>query len=233
MQCTAKKRDGEQCKGQAGDGEYCQIHRAKFAKNITHGKYAKPEILGVPARYHGAYQSFLADPRPFDLRNEMATLRALYVEIRENVDVQTENKVEDITGKLVSKLSARLKGNPEVMKKICTLVGQTAEEILREEIGVTWIGVETGRELGNILEQISRVGERMKKIQEGVKLEVSIDTNVLIRFIQQVIFPAVPEADRRQRIIAGAQAMAISAPAQQETMPELPEYVRAATAVER
>ena len=61
-----------------------------------------------------------------------------------------------------------------------------------------------------MLDTVSKVAERMKKIQEGVKLQVSIDTNILIRFLQQAIFPETPEPERRQRMLMRASQMGIS-----------------------
>ena len=211
-QCKVTKSDGTRCRGNAGEGEYCPIHRRRFAKNVTHGRYAKPEIAhGVPLQYAGLYQEFIQDDKPFDLRREMALLRTLFVETRNNLDAGKLDKANKIEEAIVEQLSASLKGSPEKMRPLLTLIGQTVRQVLDDELDITsGMDLDEAEGLGRLLETISRVAERMKKIQEGVKLQVQIDTNILVRFLQHVVFPEIPEVERRQRMIMRASRMGIS-----------------------
>ena len=67
------------------------------------------------------------------------------------------------------------------------------------------------KDLAVILDTISKVAERMKKIQEGVTLNININAEMLTRFLVNVVFPSVPEPDRRSMIAGRARQFSVSA----------------------
>ena len=168
-------------------------------------------VPGVPALYTGLYQDFLNDPKPFDLRREMAMLRSLFVEARTNLDSHTNEKGEKIEKEILQRMASQLDADKETIKAILSVAGNAIHAVLQEELDLSCMSLEHSIELGGFLEQISRVAERMKKIQEGVKLNVAIDTTVLMRFLHTVVFPVVPEHDRRNRMVELASQVAVSA----------------------
>lgn len=210
--CVRKKKGGVPCKGDAQEGsKYCAFHRKRLEANVTHGRTASPDVLGVPSRFTGVYQDFLNNPKPFDLRSEMAMLRTLYMELREHLDSQSVGKLDHVTDKVLDELAPKLKGSEELVQFLLTTVGQTLKATLMEEMDISWSASKDNiRELSDLLEKISRVAERMKKIQEGAKLEISLDVNLITRLLTTVVLPEVPEPDRRARIMQKASMLAIS-----------------------
>lgn len=180
-------------------------------KAIKHGMYSTAKNLGVPERYTGLYQDFLEEGKPFDLRRELALLRLLYVRMEEALTATGQEKVDEIEEEIRSKLTRiygeKTKDAEKLQKTISNLVA-VATEAIAEKLGLASLGIGLD-DLADHLEKITRAAERMKKIQEGVKLQVNIDTNILVRFIQEVVFHFVEDGRTRQQIIERAMKMSI------------------------
>lgn len=217
-QCVVKKKGGEQCRGEAGTGKYCPLHRLKFQKKIRHGKYAQVEVaLGVPPKYVRTYKEFLHSEKPFDLSRELALLRALYVELRDSIEenrpARAQAFIDYARGRFLRCLIS-MKMNPVVAEEV---VGKFLVPILEDALAVCWdqkglgLDLEEARELTGILEAVSKVAERMKKIQDNVTLSVNINAEMLTRFLVNVVFPSVPEASRREAIASRARQFSVTA----------------------
>lgn len=217
-QCVVKKKGGEQCKGEAGTGKYCPIHRHKFQKRIKHGKYAQTEImLGVPPKHLRTYQEFLKTEKPFDLSRELALLRTIFVELREAMDERRPQKVAAFLEQLTHELTRTLIGrklNPEMSKILAEdyLIPVIYDTfVLMWGVGVTMLDPDEAKDMTYILDTISKVAERMKKIQEGVTLNININAEMLTRFLVNVVFPSVPEPERRSQIAGRARQFSVTA----------------------
>ena len=183
----------------------------KARRQVKHGMYTSAEVLRVPTQYSGAYQDFLSDEKPFNLRAEMALLRVLYLRMEDSLENQGELKVEEIQEKIKEKLFAvysEKTADKEKLARLTDLCATAAADVIKTEIGLASLGLGL-EELANHLEKISRVAERMKKIQEGVKLQVNIDTTILIKFLQEVVFHFVQDRSTRQQMIQRAMSMAL------------------------
>lgn len=178
---------------------------------LKHGKHASAKTLGVPERYTGLYDEFLAEGKPFDLRRELALLRLLYVRMEEALEAKGDEKVQEIEAEIRAKL-LKIYGektrDAEKLEKTITNLVAIATEAISEKLGLASLGLGLD-DLADHLEKITRAAERMKKIQEGVKLQVNIDTNILVRFIQEVVFHFVEDGHTRQQIIERAMRMSI------------------------
>lgn len=182
-------------------------------KRIVHGKNASAAALGVPETYHDTYAHFVSEDKPFDLRREMALIRVLYQRMEDHLHTQSGNTIEMIANSIEEKL-ARIYGektkDKEKLAGIIRTCSQVATQVVKDELGLSAIKLDDLMDLSDHIEKISRVAERMKKIQEGVKLQVNIDTNLLVKFIQEVVYPFVPERSVRSAMIE--QAMRLSLP---------------------
>lgn len=179
--------------------------------SVKHGMYSTAKNLGVPERYTGLYQDFLDEGKPFDLRRELALLRLLYVRMEEALEATGSEKVQEIEEEIRSRLTKiygeKTKDAEKLQKTIQNLVA-IATEAIQEKLGLASLGIGLD-DLADHLEKITRAAERMKKIQEGVKLQVNIDTNILVRFIQDVVFHFVEDGRTRQQIIERAMRMSV------------------------
>lgn len=186
------------------------LHDGRMSK-IKHGLHVSAKKLGIPDRYEGLYQEFLDDGKPFDLRKEIALLRLLYVRMEEALTATGQQKIvaieEAISSKLMKVYGEKTKDAEKLQKTVSTLTS-IATAVIAEELGVASLGLGL-EDLADHLEKITRAAERMKKIQEGVKLQVNIDTSILVRFIQDVVFHFVEDGRTRQQIIERAMKMSV------------------------
>lgn len=217
VKCSRNKRDGTPCQRAAGDDGLCAKHREIAGKQIKTGRYAKA-VPGVPVEYHDQYQRFLAMDKPFDLRHEMATLRALQIELRDIVEQRRPAKLEVIARMITNgcdRLFTRTPEQEEGIRQVLHVVHTTALTVLRSELMVLFGSMPEIREMSDMLDKVGKMAERMKKIQEGVKLEVSIDTHILVTFLQQVVFKVVTEPERQAELVRLASLLSV-APASKE-----------------
>lgn len=180
-------------------------------KGLKHGAYSSPDVLRVPARYDGIYQQFLAEDKPFDLRRELALLRVLHCRMEDALagrGEQVVSEIEETIADRVRKQFEKKTKDPERVAKVIDTLTQIAVSVIHEKMLMSSLGIGLD-DLADHVEKISRVAERMKKIQEGVKLQVQIDTNLLVRFIQDVVFHFVADTATRQQIIQRAMMLSV------------------------
>lgn len=210
--CAHKNSSGEPCRARnVGEDGLCSFHRRRSAGLIKHGQYAKA-VPGVPQRYAGVYQEFLASSKPTELLSEMAMLRTIYVEMRDLMESRREQGIDAMVEEVKERLDKTIRRDPgdeELIQSFLDLVVTTSRHVYMTNFGKMFATLDELREVSDHLMKVVKAAEIMKKIQEGIKLNVQIDTNLLVRVIQQAIFPVVPESDRRSRII---QNLAIIAP---------------------
>lgn len=181
-------------------------------KGLKHGQYSSPDVLRVPAKYDGIYQAYLKEDKPFDLRREMALLRVLHCRMEEALAGRGEaivDEIEQCIADRVRKQFEKKTKDPERVAKVVDTLTQIAVSVIHEKMLMASLGIGLD-DLADHVEKITRAAERMKKIQEGVKLQVQIDTNLLVRFIQDVVFHFVSDHTTRQQIIQ--RAMMLGAP---------------------
>jgi hypothetical protein len=88
MQCNAKTRTGEQCKGRAVTGSSkCRMHGGASLVGIAHpnfktGRYSKH----LPTRLAARYGEALADPQLLELRDEIALVGTRQSELLSHLD---------------------------------------------------------------------------------------------------------------------------------------------------
>lgn len=208
--CVHVTRDGSPCARHAKkNSKFCLMHKKSHSPVKDRGVKAPAKVLGVPAKYSAPYQEYLASPRPFDLRHQYATINALYLELRDIMETQAERRAMSLCLAVEDKVSQVLKGDPEKLAVIAKKVSEIVEELLPLHFPMTnALSVHDIDLLADKLEQISRVAMTMKKIQEGVKLEVSIDVDFLVRYLQQVILPILPTSDLRRQAAIRTRAFA-------------------------
>lgn len=196
---------------------------------VKHGLYSTAKNLGVPERYTGLYQDFLEEGKPFDLRRELALLRLLYCRMEEALEAKGSHVLdeieEDLRAKLLKVYGEKTK-DEEKLKKTVENLAAIAATTISDKLGLASLGIGLD-DLADHLEKITRAAERMKKIQEGVKLQVNIDTTVLVRFIQEVVFHFVEDSHTRQQIIDRAMRMSVPSSAPRPALVQPREAVTA------
>lgn len=158
-----------------------------------------PAVKSVPEKYKGVYQEYLDSPRPFDLRQQYAIINALYYELRDIVDSRVGARLQALDEEFKDSLTSALAGtepSPEkILKatKISQIASNTMLYLLPQFVPVsTMLAQKDIESLSDLLERISRVAERMKKIQEGVELKVHIDMDMILKLTREVFLPILP-----------------------------------------
>lgn len=212
--CIAKKKDGNQCKGTAKQGEqWCGYHRKRFGSKTTHGRYASAELLGIPQNEKMTFDQFYADEKPFELGKELAYLRTLLVEQRKAMEMSRPNFrnaiLTDFREQGLSDLTSS--GVPgEHAEAVIALLSSRVEEVLNEYHGPAEV-LSPGdyATLADLIERIARVAEKAKRIAEGITLNVDFRNVglVLVKFVREVVMAEVKDQNVRARIVEKVRAM--------------------------
>lgn len=177
------------------------------------------------------YDTFRGDADPFNLQSEMALLRTLLVEVRETLDEGGQDLLlaygelhKSYIKSVFIKEYEWSEGQAEELAELCSTMGVRAHA---EVYGLkTKITPKEAVDVAKVVESLSKVAERYKKMADGVSIGVNYDHRVietLTKFVVQVVLRHVPLQHRRQ-IAASAKAfmpnMVIDSPAFMEVLNE-------------
>lgn len=220
--CVARRKNGTPCRRSPAKGEErCDFHIRKANASIVSGKHSKYKVPGVPRQYDGIYQDFVAQQKPFDLTADIAKLRTLYVECRDILDSRQPEKIRAACRVIRSQIDGMIERHPEQEAFVETLLNTIESKIkaeLLDRFSVSTFSTDEIKDLTFLLNSIVKAAEAMKKIQDGVKLQVEIDTTMIVKILKECVYPAVPETERRQQIIARLRQISVSTP--QRSLPE-------------
>lgn len=223
MKCVHKKSNGLPCKGEAiGGGAYCAYHKRKVAAaaiaSTTHGMRSKQETLGIPNSERLTFEEFHRLDKPFELTTELAYLRTVLVEIRKAMESQRDTSRDTFLEDLKERsehllLEANMK--PAVVEKLVGALFPVWVDIIEAYYGpVEPLQPEQFMLLADMIEKISRVAEKAKKIQEGITLNVEFGNvgGILIKFVREIMFseihdPLPPAHELRANIVARVRNM--------------------------
>lgn len=197
-QCVAKKSSGEMCKARAKEGDkYCATHRARASSAVQHGRRSVAETLGVPKTEQLTFDEFHALNKPFELTTELAYLRTILVEQRKAMEVQRDTArdtfLEDLQERSIHHLlEANMKES--VVEKLVDALHPIWVSIIEAYYGpVEPLQPEQFQMLADMIEKISRVAEKAKKIREGITLNVEFKNvgQILVRFVRECMFSEI------------------------------------------
>ena len=215
--CEAKKNDGSPCQGKAKEGhKWCSFHQKRYAKSVTHGNTAAPELLGIPKGQHITFQAFYEQEKPLELLSEIAYLRTLGVELRQTIERNREGNRQELLEAFCKKLASALVESGMSDSDVDELTEEMFNEL--DDILLEYIGpakplsaVEIGL-LSEHIETISRVAERAKKIKDGFTLNIDLGNvqSYLLRYTQQCILSVITDRFQRSQIVENTRAFLTS-----------------------
>ena len=223
MQCTATKRDGNECRGKAVEAGLCAAHISRMVE----ARDTRPngKVAGIPHQYARTYDDFLNDPKPFDMQRELATYRTLYVELRDIIEGRMPHRVRNVAQGIEARVRTRVVGSEVELDALLEINREEIEAALLNSFAIPLTSTEEIMEAGKLLGLVVKAAETMKKMAEGVKLDVTINTELIVRILQIAIFPVIPEPDRRQRILTALNGMALGPVVEHPTLPDV-SYMR-------
>lgn len=232
--CQARKADGTPCQGKAKKGEYyCTFHRNKLRQDMEKRR-SQAEVYGIEPDGQEAFtfEQFHSLHKPFELYSELAYLRTILTQIRRQYELSRVNKREEVLNDLSGAIAARFADagmQPRVASALLEAMSEIHETVLDHHYGSTsaWTPGEF-MVLADMIEKVSRVAEKAKKIQEGITLVVDFK-NVgpyLTRFVRDVVFPEV-DSKQRKAIVQRVRDMNLLGSQQQAALPPPEDIVEA------
>lgn len=159
------------------------------------------------------YDTFRGNPDPFNLQDEMAQLRTLLVEVRESLDAGAVDLLlqfgELVKAHLRQYMVEDLELDVDEADQLAEVMSTKAVEAHASVYGMkARISTKEAVDIAKVVESLSKVAERYKKMSDGVVLRINYDNRVveaMTKFVVQVVLRHVPLQHRRQ-IAASARA---------------------------
>lgn len=206
--CRANKSDGTPCSARQKKGElYCAFHFKKLAKVADKKTEALGDLLGIQPGEQLTFQKFHELAKPFELYQELAYLRTLLTSYRKSIEMNLDSKREELLTELSDSVFAHFLDigvKQETAEKFKEMLAPVYESILDHYYGPAEpLQPEVFNQLADMIERISRVAERAKKIQDGITLNVNLPSvgPILVNFVREVVFTVVTSPEQRKEII--------------------------------
>lgn len=174
------------------------------------------------------YDTFRGNPDPFNLQDEMAQLRTLLVEIRETLDNEGAGRLLEFGEITKTYVKSYLKSEQELededAEELAETLSTKAVEAHANVYGIkSKITTKEAVDIAKVVESLSKVAERYKKMSDGVVLRINYDNRVveaMTKFVVQVVLRHVPLQHRRQ-IAASAKAFLPNIQGSQDLLAEI------------
>lgn len=206
--CRANKTDGTPCEARQKKGElYCAFHYKKLAKQADKKTDELGDLLGIQPGEQLTFQKFHELAKPFELYQELAYLRTLLTSYRKSIEMNLDSKRADLLKELSESVYAHFLDvgvKQETADKFKEMLSPIYESILDHYYGPAEpLQPEVFNQLADMIERISRVAERAKKIQDGITLNVNLPSvgPILVNFVREVVFSVVTAPEQRKEII--------------------------------
>ena len=161
---------------------------------------------GIPRRYEAVYQDYLASTEPYNLKAELALQRTLFVEARDALEQKSAKRqglfvqlVQDSVGAALAAAEADV--DEEAVLK---LIEKGCKEAFLRTFPALCAGLQDFKDLSSLLDQVAKTAERMKKIQEGIRMQVALDTESLMAWLRFCVFPFIAEGRTRSLVMERA-----------------------------
>lgn len=212
--CRATKSDGSPCTAKQKKGElYCAFHFKKLAKVAESKATEVGDLLGISPGEVMTFQRYHELAKPLELYREIAYLRTLLTSYRKSIEMNLEGKRTELLEELKTSVQSSFQDGgmkEEVVTRLCELLNPIYESILDHYYGPAEpLQPEVFNQLADMIERISRVVERAKKIQDGITLNVQMPSvgPILVNFVRDVIFTVVTAPHQRKEIIEAVRRM--------------------------
>lgn len=212
--CRATKTDGTPCTARQKKGElYCAFHFKRLSKQADQKSGEVADLLGIQPGEAMTFQRFHELAKPFELYQELAYLRTLLTSYRKSIEMNLDSKRGELLNDLSESVFAHFLDvgvKEETATKFQTMLKPIYESILDQYYGPAEpLQPEVFNQLADMIERISRVAERAKKIQDGITLNVQLPSvgPILVNFVRDVVFSVVTSPVQRKEIIESVRRM--------------------------
>jgi len=207
--CGGTRKDGKPCNAAevAGTG-YCARHVPVLVKGDDQ------PLPRVRPEMRTTYQRFLEMPAPAQIQEELALLRAAQAEMVEIIENRREEKVTGVAHTVVRETRRRIEADDERddwdLDAILEVVEAVVLQSLMASFRFTYRSLSDVREIGDMLLKIVKAADVLKKHQEGTRVVVDINAELLSNLLRVCIYPVVT-VEQRVLIIQKLQMIGLRA----------------------
>lgn len=224
--CRETKSDGSPCTARARKGElYCTFHLRQHQKRQQKAITSTTELLGISGGEALTFQKFHEVAKPFELYQELAYLRTLLTSYRKSIEMNLDTRRKELLEELsTSVYNSFIDGGMKeaVAEKIMEVLHPIYTSILDHYYGPAEpLQPEAFNQLADMIERISRVAERAKKIQDGITLNVQLPSvgPILVNFVRDVVFTVITSPQQRKEIVEAVRRMNLLGVAPTNSLP--------------
>jgi len=189
--CKFTKPNGDQCKLYAvDDTDYCRYHTdANVSVQPEHNITA-----GIPLSKKQSYTEFYNNWEPTDLKREQATLRSLLDDLLKLDELNSESWRSHLSSLLSSKYKEWFISQSieeDIAEHFTREFTGITFEILNKELPDVQMTKQNLYAAKDLIAEIRKTAETIKKIQEGFTINVTGDIRMFAMFLKECVFANV------------------------------------------
>lgn len=204
--CINQRPNGSLCGRKAKKGsQYCPYHHKKNTGLVKSGRRANMgKLLGLSGEEALSYEAFLDQHKPHELHHELYQMRALLVTYRKAYQTASgelkETFIQSVEEYCASYLIEEVGMSPEKAYKFADYmlppVGDAYDEYL-ESLAVSGDYV---KRVSTLIKDIGWLAEKAVKIKDGMTLNLVVNSQDFVDFVQDVVFVVVTDPRDRARL---------------------------------
>lgn len=203
--CTHPRPKGGLCGRPVKKGrEYCAWHHKKTNGLVKTGKQADmKKLLGLSKGEELSYSEFLKQNKPHELQSELFQLRSLLVEYRNSYHALSEGMKEMFLEEAEDFIASYLISEgmvPEKAYKLSSVILPGLADAYDSKLSSLDLSEDYIKTVSKLLRDIAFLAEKSVKMKEGMTINLKVEGDVLISFIQEVVFVVVTSQMDRARL---------------------------------
>ena len=159
----------------------------------------KEKHLGVPEGYQKYFERKLLSNEPMKLTQELALLRTWFAFGAEILTINASTSVNQFFELLEEGLKNTLMRRLELDEQDIDALVQSFKidnyKLLQTTVPKYDVTPKMIKELSDVLSTVAKTADTMKRIEDGITLKVEIDSNVLLNFTKNVIYPVIKDPE--------------------------------------
>lgn len=204
--CVSPRPKGGVCGRKVKKGStFCRYHDKKNKGLVKSGSKANmAKLLGLSGEEAMSYESFLAQHKPHELHHELFQLRALLVTYRKAYAALSEelkeNFIHSVEEYCASYLVSEVGMTPERAYKVAGHMLNPVGDAYDEFLAAMAVSDDYIKSVSTLIKDIGWLAEKAVKIKDGMTLNLHVNSQDFVDFIQDVVFVVVKDPRDRARL---------------------------------
>lgn len=204
--CINQRPNGSLCgRKTKKESQYCPYHHKKNNGLIKSGSKANmARLLGLSGDEALSYETFLNQHKPHELHHELFQMRALLVTYRKAYQAASgelkDNFIHSVEEYCASYLINEMGSSPEKAYKIANYMLSPVGDAYDEYLESLAVSDDYVKKVSTLIKDIGWLAEKAVKIKDGMTLNLVVDSQDFVDFIQDVVFVVVKDPRDRARL---------------------------------